>query len=161
MAWPSPCCCQGRRAQVLSLAFLVDYGCPAARHLPLQCMPRLSFPHAECALSPSFALLLAAEFPSHRSSRTTCSAICAVAACLRLSQQRAPPSAPVCNNGHGFPLRRALGVLNVMPQHAAAAMPSAVSRSPGRASRRRSAQRFCVVVKTHGETPLSRVSRVQ
>jgi hypothetical protein len=59
------------------------------------------------------------------------------------------------------PLCRALGVLDVMLQQAAAATPFSVSRSPSRASRRRSAQRFCVVVETHGETPLSRVSRVQ
>jgi hypothetical protein len=103
-------------------------------------MPRLSFPHTERALSPSFALLLATEFPPHRSSRTPCSATCAVAACLRLSQQRAPPPAPVCSNGHGFPLRRALGVLDVRSQQAAAATPSTVSRSLGRATRRRSAQ---------------------
>ena len=87
--WPAPCCCQGLRAQVLSLTFLADHSCPIAHHLTLHCMPRLSFPHTEHALSPSLASLLASEFPPHRSSHTTCSTICVVATRLRLSQQRA------------------------------------------------------------------------
>jgi hypothetical protein len=86
-------------------------------------------------------------FLSHR--RTSMDPICAV-------QQRR--STAVASTS---PLRHALGVLDVMPQQAAAVTPFAVSSSPSRASRRRSAQRFCVVVKTHGETPLSRVSHVQ
>jgi hypothetical protein len=86
-------------------------------------------------------------FPGHR--RTSMDPIYAV-------QQRRSTAAASTS-----PLRRALSVFDVMPQQAAAAMPFAVSRSPSRASLRRSVQHFCVVVKTHGETPLSRVSHVQ
>jgi hypothetical protein len=52
----------------------------------------------------------------------------------------------------GPPLRRALSVLDIMPQQAATATPFAASRSPSRASRRRSTQRLRVVVGTRGET---------
>jgi hypothetical protein len=56
-----------------------------------------------------------------------------------------------CSSGHGSSLRRTPGMLEEMPQQVAAATPFAASRSPERASHRRSAQRLRVVVKTRGE----------
>jgi hypothetical protein len=80
--------------------------------------------------------------------------------CLHGHVQRAlfffPVLSPARRNaaarsGHGSSLCRALGVLDVMPQQAAAATPFAATRSPGRSTRRRSAQPLHVVVETRGE----------